>query len=119
MRKFLPLIILLFLGCQSTPAIDPYVVKENKSWPYTIQNPYAWSRIQISEAAPIGQNRELCKAEVDIDSDQELELLIRADIPARNYLVLVFRRTANGYRYIKHTESIVLKRVNWTAAPDQ
>ena len=119
MFKLLPITMLFCLGCQSAVAVDPYVVKCDKVWPHTIADPYLWSAIQIDEAAPIGPDKALCMAEWDVDSDQQNELLVRADVPAGNHLVLVFRQTPDGYQYVKQTDSKSLSGLKWRSAHNE
>ena len=102
MRRYVIVIAILALtcGCRTMPPVDPYVLKSNRSWVHTIDDPYEWSRVEIREAAPIGKDGGLCSAEADIDGDGTRELFVHADVPGRVHPILAFKRVRGGYRYI-------------------
>ena len=96
------IILVLSTGCQQPkqPSIDPYIVKRNDTWEHQIKDPFEWSKIQIKESDPIDKDENLCFAEADIDNDGFKELFIHADVPARLYIILVFKKYINEYKYI-------------------
>jgi len=89
-------------GCTSgrqVKQVDPYVLKNDDVWKATILDPYKWSIVQLTEAAPISGDA-LCHARADIDADGTEELFIRADIPSRMWVILVFSEADGGYTYL-------------------
>jgi len=97
-----PSAALVCRGSEKAPPVNPYVLKGNLSWPHPIKNPYVWSARQIMEAAPIGPDGALCRATADINHDGVDELFLRADVPGRVHVILVFERRRDGHRYIGH-----------------